>query len=477
MNRKSPRYVLMTLVLLAGMALLYCVAGTAPYLFVPDVPQEYTAAFAAADFYADEVCVDRAVPIEDSAARLNAVLRAIAGAEYSVDLVSFFIQEGETSDIILGALLDAADRGVQVRIILDGILFDFTAESGYALGNHPNIVVSVYNPIDILHPAQIHSRLHDKYILADDKVLLVCGGNIGDAYFSDTGYKGKITLDRMSLIFNTAYGTGDTQSVIHEVQKYFNAMWNMPEVAPFYEETGAGGPEQAARFREAYDTYKETHAGAFDPMGCDYYNATLPVNKITLVTNPVHAGVKEPTAQYTLIGLLESAQESVLIETPYLIADEAMYDLFGKISGNGIACTVVTSSIPGVSVADTMLFAVHLTGREKLVAAGISLYEHQSLSYKHIKSYVIDGRLSLVGSYNLCNHSYYINTEMMLAIDSEAFAAAITKSTENYIRQACLVGGENTYVESETAPLRVPYIQYAAFRLLGYILYPIRFIF
>jgi hypothetical protein len=66
---------------------------------------------------------------------------------------------------------------------------------------------------------------------------------------------------------------------------------------------------------------------------------------------------------------------------------------------------------------------------------------------------------------------------MMLAIDSEAFAAAITKSTENYIRQACLVGGENTYVESETAPLRVPYIQYAAFRLLGYILYPIRFIF
>ncbi len=105
------------------------------------------------------------------------------------------------------------------------------------------------------------------------------------------------------------------------------------------------------------------------------------------------------------------------------------------------------------------------------------MYEHQSETYKHIKAYVIDGRLSLVGSYNLCNHSYYINTDILIVIDSEAFAQRLTQLTENYIDQSCLVGAQNAYLAGETAPLKVSSFKYSAFRLLGYILYPIRFIF
>lgn len=477
MRTKIKKYIVIILFMPAATALFYCIIGSAPYLFASEVPQEYAACFAFDDFYADAVCVDRAVPIESCGERLNAVLRAIAGAQGSIDLVSFFIQEGETTDVILGGILDAADRGVQVRILLDGILFGFSAESGYALGNHPNITVSVYNPVNFLHPAQLHSRLHDKYILVDDKLLLICGGNIGDAYFSAAGYKGKVTLDRMSLIFNTAYGTQGTKSIIYEMKDYFNSMWDMEEVRTLYEDGAGSDSKNAALFREAYARYKEAHADAFDPEGYDYYEATLPANKISLIANPINAGVKAPTAEYALIRLLSSAEESVLIETPYLIADEAFYELFERLSDQGVDCTVVTSSIPGVSVADVLLFSIYIAGRSKVVGTGISLYEHQSDAYKHIKAYVIDGRLSLVGSYNLCNHSYYINTDILIVIDSEAFAQRSTQLTENYIEQSCLVGAQNAYLEGGTEPLEVSSVRYAAFRLLGIILYPIRFLF
>ena len=74
------------------------------------------------------------------------------------------------------ALLDAADRGVKVRIVVDGLVgrLNFLGgDLGYALGTHENIEIRFYNPVNLLAPWGLSARSHEKYVIADGRAFLL----------------------------------------------------------------------------------------------------------------------------------------------------------------------------------------------------------------------------------------------------------------------------------------------------------------
>lgn len=66
-------------------------------------------------------------------------------------------------------------------------------------------------------------------------------------------------------------------------------------------------------------------------------------------------------------------------------------------------------------------FSAYSSQRAKFLATGVEIYEYQSTDSIHGKSCVADGRISVVGSFNLDDRSLYIDTESVLIIDSPEF--------------------------------------------------------
>ena len=108
---------------------------------------------------------------EALAARLN----LIANAESSLVVGSYLYADDESGYTVAAALLDAADRGVKVRIVVDGLVgrLNFLGgDLGYALGTHENIEIRLYNPVNLLAPWGLSARFHEKYVIADGKTTV-----------------------------------------------------------------------------------------------------------------------------------------------------------------------------------------------------------------------------------------------------------------------------------------------------------------
>ena len=68
--------------------------------------------------------------------------------------------------------------------------------------------------------------------------------------------------------------------------------------------------------------------------------------------------------------------------------------------------------------------------KEKIWATGVQVHEYRGPHSNHTKAVLIDDRLSIVGSYNLDMRSTYQDTELMLAIDSEALSAELREEID-----------------------------------------------
>ena len=163
---------------------------------------------------------DRAKIVSDNQEALDLRLDMIRKAKKEIILSTFDIREGSSSDDIFSELLQASRRGVKVKILVDGLYgtLHMTGKDIFAaVGSEPNVEIRFYNTPNLLKPWTINGCLHDKYIVADHKYLLMGGRNMFD-YFLGT-HKGKSKgIDREILIVNQ--GSKD-QGAVAQVRTYF----------------------------------------------------------------------------------------------------------------------------------------------------------------------------------------------------------------------------------------------------------------
>ena len=169
---------------------------------------------------------DRAKIVSDNQEALDLRLDMIRKAKKEIILSTFDIREGSSSDDIFSELLKASRRGVKIKILVDGLYgtIHMTGKDIFAaVGSEPNVEIRFYNTPNLLKPWTINGCLHDKYIVADHKYLLMGGRNMFD-YFLGT-HKGKSKgIDREILIVNQ--GSKD-QGAVAQVRTYFKKVWNL----------------------------------------------------------------------------------------------------------------------------------------------------------------------------------------------------------------------------------------------------------
>ena len=424
---------------------IYLIAGAIlPFVPQPEVREETKEAFSQKEFYGQEASGERAAVLAGNEEALEERIRLISGAQERIILSTFEFRSDESGKDVLAALLDAADRGVQVQVVMDGFpafknLQLTNSPYFQALSAHENAQIAIYNPVNPLLPWKLMGRLHDKYLIVDDSTYILGGRNTYDFFLGDYGdYR---NYDWDVLVYSEEPGQGESMNALLD---YFEEIWQLPLCQIWKDDAGLLQRSRVAKagteLRERYAAMQETYPDWFTP--CDYREKTVEVNHIELLSNPIHCQAKEPVVFYEMTELMKQAGEEVCFHTPYIICNDWMLQRLEEVCAEVDRVVMMTNSV--ANNGNPFGSMDYAKNRGKILETGVDILEYDGGVSYHGKCFVIDDRLSAIGSFNWDMRSAYIDTEIMLVIDSEALNADMRREMAEYEAEALTVVDEET---------------------------------
>jgi putative cardiolipin synthase len=400
-------------------------------------------------------------------------LSIAAKAERTLDLQYFLLQQDDTGNLLLAALLDAADRGVRVRILLDDAQAFDAGSTIRPLAAHPNIEIRIYNPFVVrqqlaflrgaeflLESGRLNYRMHNKLFVADNAVAITGGRNIGDECFQAS-----------STVEFGDFDLAVAGPMVQRLSRGFDRYWNDKLAVPV--ETLPLGKPTAADL----DACRAGLAEHRRKMATTDYVRSLPTGdrlaeivsaKSPLVWAKAEFAYDTPDkAQATaseqpgslmwqrVAQAAEEAQRELIIVSPYLVPGAAEMALLQRLRERGVKVRVLTNSLASTDM--PIAHAGYLRYRVPLLEAGVGLYEVRARPGRpytsrgliksgsseqfalHAKVFVIDRQRVFVGSMNFDQRSLNINTEQGLIIDSPELARLAAE------RFAAIVEPANSY--------------------------------
>ena len=407
--------------------------------------------------------------IDDNQEALLWRLRVIESAQSEIVMSTFDWREDNSGTDMMAALEAAAERGVQIRLIVDGINgFLQLRGSGMfqALTANPNVEAKLYNPVNLLLPFRINYRMHDKYLIADESVYILGGRNTNDLFLGN--YRDSYNLDRDLLVYE---GENGESGSLGAVRSYFEKVWSDPVSKPYRHHKSARKTQQAQEeLRERYEKLKSDYPVLLEET--DWQGETTEAESIALLVNPAQAAGKEPVVFEQIFREIKQGQD-VLIQTPYIICDGRMYRGLREAVEGGTGIQIITNAVE--SGANPWGCTDYLNQKGKILRTGVSVYECLAGQSLHTKTVLVDQDVSIIGSYNLDIRSTYLDTEMMLRVESRELNRAIRADAEQYQEKSklCTPDGQETE-NSGYQKVRLSLPKKGIYQLLRVVILPIR---
>lgn len=406
---------------------------------------------------------ERVLSIDNNMDALLWRLRLIEAAQEQVVLSTFDFRDDNSGQDVMSALLHAADRGVEVRILIDGIngnLWLAGSRNFRELAAHERVEVKFYNPVNLLKPWMINYRLHDKYLIADDFAYILGGRNTNDLFLGN--YKDAYNEDRDILVYETVPGEGGSYG---QLQEYFEQIWNLPCCKRF-EKSGGSGENLEEYYRKVREKYPE----AFSET--EWEIVTMETNGIELCTNPIEAANKQPQLWSRLISEMEQ-EKDILIQTPYIICSREMYQGLKHICTEGSKVEMIINAVEGG--ANPFGCTDYLNQKENVRETGVQIYEYAGGQALHTKTILAGDHISIVGSCNLDIRSVYLDTEMMLFIDCPELNATLRCQAQVLKEESKKILPDGTVVEGENyQPVRQDAVKKIFYGVLRVLIIPFR---
>ncbi len=405
----------------------------------------------------------------------------IRAARRSIDLQTFIWEAGDASaKLIAYELVQAARRGVQVRVLLDHMWSaKATDEITFDETTFPGVEIKIYRPpakwlnpgtpwrvLNMILPTAANQRMHCKTMIVDGILGFTGGRNIGDKYFGlATGYNFK---DREVIVAGprVADMSRTFEAYWRFKRTYFN--YELRDVAKLVEE-GKTQPE-VAREEIGYDTtFAGVDGDANDPETIRrvFADGMRRVDGLWWVAD---APGKKADFAYTAIGTrsnmthgfwsqLQATHDELLMQSPYTIFDLRARHQFRKLTEHAPDLRVVLSTNSLGSADHIVTYSANYRLRTKMIRGlGFEIYEmkpHPAIRDMHLprfyelkaradeegadepylsihgKTFVFDSRVAYIGTMNLDPRSFYVNSECGIFIDDREFAGEMRATLLN----------------------------------------------
>ncbi|RTL58212.1 MAG: cardiolipin synthase ClsB [Rhodocyclaceae bacterium] len=333
--------------------------------------------------------------LENGADFFPALLAAIEGAEREIHLETYIFADDEVGRSVAAALARAAQRGVTVRVLVDGFgARDFTAGLG-AMLRADGVEVAVYRPEVARLRFRRHRlrRLHRKLAVMDNEIAFIGGINIVDDW--DNLHQAAQVPPRFD------YAAMVEGPMVAQVRQTMAHLWHLVRWSQL-RRRGAG---------------RESHCPLPQPAG-------QTACALLIRDNLRHRRDIEDA----YLAAINGAERDILIANAYFLPGRRFRQTLMDAASRGVRVTLL---VQGRVEYLLQHYATRSLYR-RLLAAGIRIHEYQR-SFLHAKVAVVDGHWATVGSSNIDPFSLLLAREANLVVEDRTFAALMTASLERAV--------------------------------------------
>ncbi|MGE8540384.1 phospholipase D family protein [Acinetobacter sp. ANC 3813] len=396
-------------------------------------------------------------PLEALAARLELINKA----EKTLDLQYYIWDNDKIGSMALHSIIQAADRGVKVRLLIDDNNSKKMEGIYLALDQHANIDVKLFNPYRfrhyramdmVLNLKRINRRMHNKSFIADNQISLIGGRNMSNQYYNLSDNYQFSDVDVMLV------GSASDE-IIHSFDEYWNDDFAFPVkqlVNPrHYSLRFDGLKQQLNDFNQEITVQNylnlANRSHAFDnwfnnQIQFDWVKAEVVKDSPSKIKAKAK---KEEHLNFQLLNHLSKPEQSVDIVSAYFVPEKQGAEKLKQLSENGVQVRVLTNSFRANDV--PLVHAFYQTYRQDLLEHDVQLYEFLShpnaenlnintdeladkakVSMKglsrsslHAKLMALDEKQVFIGSFNFDPRSAYLNTEIGVLLNSPSLARAV----------------------------------------------------
>ena len=415
---------------------------------------------------------------------LSSRMALVENAQKTLDLQYYAIHADQSTGRLLRAVVQAARRGVRVRVLLDDFHSTGPDAQVMRLAFVPNVEMRMFNPLAGSRASTIgrawtlltdfqraQQRMHNKLFVADNTLAVIGGRNLGDAYFDASNVGNFVDLDVLAA-----------GPIVKDLSLSFDRYWNNVRAYPVqslisepdllklktqFDQEDASGKAEPAQGATAIEDgslnlnqipwiWAQAMVLADSPTKIPFEGAErsaaselagAAVLKADEASSPPPSATPALNADSVVDGLLaliRSARQDLLVVSPYFVPGQEIMDAFRAARSKGVRIRVLTNSLASNDA--PLAHAGYARHRKALLEMGIELHEMRSEAANvrsalragttgssggsagasramlHTKLLVIDGRLVAVGSMNLDMRSRLQNTEIAVLIASRRFS-------------------------------------------------------
>ncbi|KJZ48535.1 phospholipase D family protein [Pseudomonas fluorescens] len=406
--------------------------------------------------------------LSDSAEAFTARAELIRKAQSSLDLQYYIVHDGISTRILVSELLNAADRGVRVRILLDDTTSDGLDRIIATLAAHPKIQIRVFNPLHLGRSTVVtrtmgrlfnlslqHRRMHNKLWVADNSVAIVGGRNLGDEYFDAEPNRNFTDIDMLSV-------GPVAEQLGHSFDEYWNSALSKP-IEQFLSTKPTAGDLRNTRTRldeSLEETRKQNHA-LYQQLMAYTTHPRLDVWRRELIwawnqalwdapSKVLSKGEPEPYLQLTtqLAPELNGVSKELIMVSPYIVPTQPGQAYLTGRADAGVSVSLLTNSLEATDVPAT--HGGYAPYRKALLEHGVQLFElrrqpgdngdsgsgpspfhsgssssRSSDSSLHSKAMIFDRQKAFIGSFNFDPRSVLWNTEVGVLVDNPQLAGRV----------------------------------------------------
>jgi len=346
-----------------------------------------------------------------------AMLDAIAGAEHTLDFLTFVYWAGDIGTQFARALGDRARARVRVRVLLDGLGSRPMERELLGKMVDDGVQVRWFRPLRRFKPGQLNHRTHRKVLIVDEAVAFTGGVGIADEWKGDA---------------RNEHEWRDTHfrcegPIVDGLRAAFLDNW--AETDPVLYEDGIDRfPEQP----QPGHAVTQCIRGAAETGWSDV--ATL------------------------LRTLLQLADDHVRITTAYFVPDEELTARLCDAADRGVEVDVL---IPGPHADKRVVQLAAESSYAPLLEHGVSIWNYQP-TMLHAKIMTVDGHVANLGSANLNRRSFSLDEEINIVVLEPNLVAALDRQFEEDLDHSVRIepGGwsrrslTQRMVEQLTVPIR-----------------------
>jgi len=322
---------------------------------------------------------NRLEPLHNGDAAYPEMLAAIVGADSSIHLSTYIFDTDSVGREFVHHLRAAADRGVAVRVLVDGLGEKYSRPSVRRLFAGSRVRVERFLPLR--QGAYINLRSHRKILVVDGRVAFTGGMNVGGRHMVQHPVVNHPVVDCHFRV------EGPVVSYLQQafLDDWYFAAWELLEGEELFPQLPPYGPIVARAISDGPDKeHRKLH--------------------------------------WIIMGALASARRRVCIMTPYFIPDRSLISALATAAMRGIEVMLLLPE-------KNNLPFVHWASRAylwEILKHGVRVY-YQPAPFVHTKLFIVDDCWCLIGSANLDPRSLRLNFEFNLEVYDEEFAGLLSR--------------------------------------------------